>query len=609
MIDIFKVGVHVGMTTNASQVLATMLRELTGVHVKAGELAASLDNIKAAALGAGEIFVGWEVGKAIWHAIEGNRELNAQLEKTKQLGGEFAANLDKTRAAAFRTANDAPTSVVADNVRMAREIGATLGHPEAAGDMLTEATKVAYLAHNYTGETEEDIVKNLIRVADLRGQIYTTGADGQEHVDPAKLQAELNAAYKALVLGGGFVTSGGLFQMAKQGGAVAKEQTPEAFYAAGTEAAVAMGASRVGTAETSLMAQFIGGTMTAKVAEHLTEAGLLHSDEWRSDHGHVVVDPKAARRFEPMMQDPIAWLENGEGGQAIKAYAMKESIPITAAIMQLFGRATTQRLASDAMSNEPQFARAREIYGNITDVQSAYKELHDNDLGTNLTEIASAWKSFMQAFSDAGTPLVIPFLHGLTDVIHLLMDGVANYPKLTEGLIGLAAGLAGLTVLGGALTILNLCWSPLATGLKMLTAQSATYGPTASGLSGIAGALVGLSAAAGLAYGVKSAADAGTKSLYDKIFGAGHWDTAHDDMSQNPIAKFLGLNSGTSAVAPGSASQSKPTGPVPVVVTNGRDLASGVADHMADQATKPQSGTTQPDIRIDPWSAGLANFN
>jgi hypothetical protein len=609
MIDVFKVGVHVGMTTNASQVLSTMLRELTGVHVAAGKLASSLDDIKAAAIGAGAVFVGWEVGKAIWDAIKGNQELNAQLEKTKQLGGEFAANLSKTREAAFRTANDAPTSVVADNVRMAREIGATLGHPEAAGDMLTEATKVAYLAHNYTGEDQADIVKNLIRTADLRGQIYTTGADGKEHVDPAKLTAELNAAYKALVLGGGFVTSGGLLQTARLGGAVVKEQTPEAFYAAGTEAGIAMGSARPGTAETSLMAQFIGGTMTAKVAEHLTEAGLLHSDEWHSDHGHVVVDPKAARRFEPMMQDPIAWLESGEGGQAIKAYALKEGITVTAAIMQLFSRQTTQRLASDAMNNEPQFARARDIYGNIPDVQTAYKELHDNDLGTNLTEIAAAWKSFMQAFSDAGTPLVIPFLHGLTDVIHLLMDGVANYPKLTEGLIGLAAGLAGLTVLGGALTILNLCWSPLASGLKMLTAQSAAYGPTAAGLSGIAGALAGLSAAAGLAYGIKSATDSGTKSLYDTIFGSGHWDAAHDDMSQNPIAKALGLNSGTSYVPPGSASQSKPTGPVPVHVTNGRELANGVADHMADQMTKPSSGTTAPDFRIDPWTAGLQGIN
>lgn len=607
MIDVFKIGVQIGMSTNATQVLSAMLSQLTGIHIAAGKLQGSLNQVGKAAIGVGTAFVGWEIEKSIWKAIEGNRELNKELEKTKQLGGEFAERINQTRAAAFRTTNEAPTSVVSDNVRLSRELGQTLGHPQAAEEMLTMASKTAFLVHNYTGEKEEDIIKNLIRVADLRAQIYTVGPDGKEHVDPVKLQRELDAAYRGLVLGGGFVTSAGMLQTAKQAGAVAKEQTPEAFYAAGTEAAISMGASRLGTADTSLMQQFIGGTMTKKVAEHLTEAGLLHAGEWTSGKsGGVVINPRVAARFEPMMRDPVAWLETGEGGQAVRAFAEKEKISITAAIMQLFGRQTTQRLVNDAMSNEPQFARAREIYGNIPGVQAAYKEQMANNLDANMVAVSAAWKSFMEAFSDASVPLVIPILHGITEGLHLMMNEVADHPKITEALVGLAGGIAGLTALSGSILVLNVALGPLAGGLKLLVGIS--------GLNAAGGSLVslarGVSALVGVVAGaaaIKNGSDAATGWFYDLIHGKGHWDKVHSDMSNNPVARFLGLGGGEDKsspyVPPGSGSQSVMLNGN--VNLDGKKVGNIVAEGMADNISRPPTGGNAPDLRVSPWMPGL----
>jgi hypothetical protein len=477
---------------------------------------------------------------------------------------------------------------------------------------------------NYTHEEPENIIKNLVRTADARAQIYTMGADGKEHVDQAKLTAELNAAAKGLILGGGFIKSNDLLQFARQASAVAKSQTPEAFYANGVEAAIAMGAAKLGTAETSLMQQFIGGTMTKKVAEHLTEAGLLHSNEWHSGKsGAVVVNPSVATRFQPMLQDPIAWLSTGEGGQAVKAYAQKEGISVIASVMQLFGRQTTQRLASEAMSNQPQFARAREIYGDIPSVAAQYNELHNHDLDTNMIEIAAAWKSFMQAFSDAGTPLVIPILHGLTDAIHELTSLTADHPDVVRGLTGLVVGLSGLTVLGGSLTVLNVCWAPLAGGLRMLVGiqgLAATGGALSAasvGLGGLSVALMPFAVGGAAALAIASLmgelhdlAGFGNKSGFAPMTG-GPQQGAHGptpgwrDIRPNGVAPMPGDKDYKVSmfIAPPSVTQT-----IQVNTTtqlDGKTIATTVSKHQANGLSRPPTGSPGADYRISPLMPGM----
>ena len=606
MIDVFKVGVHIGMSTNATQILGTMLAQLTGVHVAADKLQHSLGAIRQAAIGAAAVFVGWEVGKGIWHAIDANRELNKELEKTKQLGGDFERELPQTRAAAFQTVRDAPTSIVSENVRLSREIGTTIGKPEAASEMLTEASKTAYVVSHFTGEAQEDIVKNLMRTADARAQIYKLGPDGKEHVDPERLTAELNAAAKGLILGGGFIRSSDLLQAARMGGAAVKGQTPEAFYATNVEAAIALGASKTGTAETGLMQEFIGGTMTKKVAEHLTEAGLLKPGEWKSGNsGGVVVAPEVAQRFAPLMKDPVAWLTTGEGGAAMKQYAAKNGIDTMMAIFQLFGRQTVQRLVSEITSNEPQFDRARQIYGNIPTVDKQYEELRTNDLDTNMIALSSAWKSFLEAFSDAGVPLVIPFLHGMTDVIHLFMNGAADYPKVTEGLIGLAGGIAALTALSGAIVILNLVWAPLASGLGLLVAVPglATLG---GGLAAIGGGLSALVApVAALLAALKIGSDNETPET-QKAREQNRKDLGHGLVPQPDD----GFNIDGTPKAPSPFIAPKPSEGTGKrsgdIYLDGKKVGLILDNHSADRFSRPSTGANSPDYRISPLMPGVA---
>ena len=84
--------------------------------------------------------------------------------------------------------------------------------------------------------------------------------------------------------------------------------TPEAFYAAAVEMGVSQGASRTGTALTSLFSQMIGGTMPVHVAQEMQRMGLMDQGEWKSDHGHVVMSPTASQRFQGIETDPIAYI-------------------------------------------------------------------------------------------------------------------------------------------------------------------------------------------------------------------------------------------------------------------------------------------------------------
>ena len=222
MIDVFRIGVHIGMTSNAPQMLGLIANQLGLVHGNVTKLLNQFGKLKWAIGGAAAAFAGFKALRGIWDIVKAAEDLNRELNRTRQLGGEFAATANQARATAFSVSRQVPTTDPAENVRVQRELATQLQSPQAAADILPLAQKVAYVVSNYTGEAVEDIIKNLVKVADIRAQIYTKGPDGQEHVDQAKVATELNSAARGLILASGYMKSGGMVQMAQQAGVPAK---------------------------------------------------------------------------------------------------------------------------------------------------------------------------------------------------------------------------------------------------------------------------------------------------------------------------------------------------------------------------------------------------
>jgi hypothetical protein len=635
-IDVFNVGVNIAMSTNGPQVIGTLLRDLGGLGRAATAVEKNFAALKVAAVGALGVLAGSAAIKGLWGIVEAGRELNRELERTKQLGGDFAKNIDRTRGIAFQTSFDVPTVTPSQAVRLQRELGGVIGNDVDAGTALPYAARMAHVVSNYTGENEEDVIKNLIKFADIRAKIFTASTDGKEHIDFEKLLPEMEAAAKSLIIGGNYVKSGDLLALAKQAGVPIKGMAGGDTIATLVEMAISQGGSRTGTAITSLMQQLVGGTMTVKTATNMTRAGLLHDEDWYTDHGKVVVRPSGMNRNADAERDPIAWI-TGRGKEMIDRYAQQAGISEVAAVYQLFGRQTTQRLVAEGLQVGPQFARAREFFGQVPGMGDQFKELQAKDLDTNITGFKNAWTGLMQALSDAGTAGAISILHGLTDGIHYLTAAAAAHPGAVRILLETAAGFAALVAVGGALAVTAAALSPFAAGIRAV-ASVAGLGSAGAALTGVAGGLRALmGAVAAFSVGVEGGrALGGLASGFD----ANHpWAAKLDEWGARQfrgIASGLGLvGKPTDTSLPDSyyASHGLPnphpdrtdgkrlnyvppwvqSGPQPgstadnplhvrgdVAVTNPGDIERGVTAAQTRQLGRPSTGTTNGDPRMTP---------
>ena len=635
VIDAYRIGVSIALSSNGDQVLGSLMRHLLGIHGAADIAEKKMKGLKIAALGAVGAVAGFSALKGIWDVIKASKELNEELERTKQLGGEFAGTVANARLAAFRTADQVRTNTPAENVRVQRELGTQLQNPQAAIDILPLAQKVAYVVSHYTGENQEDIVKNLVKTADIRAQIFTKGADGKEHVDPAKVMSEFEAAAKGLIVAGNYLKSNDLVQMARQAGVPAKSMTQEAFYANLVEMAVSQGASRTGTAVTSLFSQLVGGTMPVHTAVEMTRMGLMTKAQWHSDHGHIVIDKEATDKFSGALKDPIKWITD-----VLDPLLTKQGMDTQqklAEVFKLFGRQTTQRLVAEALSSEPQFARVRSMVGNVPNVGAQYAMLQNEDLETNIKSLDVAWTGFMQALGEQGVPMAISILHGVTDGIHEFTGVLVATPAAGRLFLELSAGVAGLLTVSGGLTASSIALRGLTGELGALGPAASSFAAGGSGALGIGG-LIGLlgrlslvvaAFAAGGAIGDflsktfdHSGADA--HPVLDPIIKWANRVTGADGSGGLPqvATKFLpkpqmfvpfaqpaqhmpAIPTQQSFAPPPPPLPANSNQPVPVIVTNPADIAKGTIAHIAKQASRPQAGSTGPDYRIDP---GTVNY-
>jgi len=629
VIDVFQVGVRIAMSSNGTQVIGVLLRDMAKVEASAVSIRTKLGLVGGAIAALG----GAAVLKGLWDIIEASKDLNKELEKTKLLGGDFAKNLPQTRANAFEISRNVPTTTASEAVRAQREVSMTLGDPEIAEKVTPDVLKAAYAAARYTGEKPEEMIKNMLRTADARGQIYSMGADGKEHIDAAKLVKELNAEVKGLELAGGLLKSNDVLNAVRQGGPAMKGQETSAFITGLIETAMAMGGSKTGTAEMGLYQQIIGGTMTKKIAENLTSAGFMTRDEWKSGKsGGVVVSPKVAARNHDMMEDPVAWLETGKGHDVLTRYAQQNGLTIGMAIMQLFGRQTTQRLVSDVTSNAPQYERARKLYPQIANAGDQYKELQDHDFETNTAALSAAFKTLMEALGDAGIPTAIGILHSLTDGIHFLTDVVVAHPTIASDLMLFAGGLAAVTALSGSILVVTTALGPFAAGIRLLVgalsaaevATAATSATTlATGITTVSAAIVaGVAAIAGLAATIAIIAKIGSDYetpenrarlehlRKDRGNGSPTDMTPQDGFGPDgrPIARPQSYRAPAEGEAkPIGASYHLPGdgGARPIQVhseikLDGRTVGRAVTNHQADMASRPQRGPTGYDPSLTP---------
>ena len=372
--------------------------------------------------------------------------------------------------------------------------------------------------------------------------------------------------------------------------------TPEAFWATLLEAAIGMGAGPAGTALTSFMQQVTGATVSRAVAEKMTQAGMLGKKEWHTDHGKVIVDASAQKRLGNVMGDPIAWIE-GEGKEKIEAFAKQNGISTIAAVAQLFGRQTTQRLVAEALAAEPTFKRVREMFGDVPGFEDIYKRLQGEDLSTNIEGFEQAWKGLLEALGEPGIPLAIDALQSATGALHAFTSFAADHPTVIAALETAATGLAAaFVVMGTAATV-----GAIATFIPGGAAAVAITGLVA-GIAGISTALVGsnwttlwdtfmapIRAIRGFLESLSSGAPADDGMPHP--VPPGSWDEPLWKKFWRHMSYAPGGDAGGSVMLQGA------------VYFDGQRMGNFVAGSLANGLNRPNRGPSLPDLRAAPYSA------
>jgi hypothetical protein len=227
-------------------------------------------------------------------------------------------------------------------------------------------------------------------------------------------------------------------------------------------------------------------------------------------------------------------------------------------------------------------------------------------------------KEFQAAENDLlvtlGGALMGPALESLKELatwLHDVADWAKTHPETAKDLTLVAGGLTALSLAAGHIAGIVFAGSVLVDGFAALGVSLA---PFAAG----AAAAVGLAyLAAKLPDLAKALADANPreklKSAVDDADKSVGWLGRLDQWFHDHISPAYGHPS-TAAAAPVTTdplhmvrptASSLPVLPVPVVVTNPRDIAEGAAAHISHQMSLPQGGSSLPDPRIDP---GLGAF-
>ena len=200
-----------------------------------------------------------------------------------------------------------------------------------------------------------------MRAGELSGRL--TDAEGR--IDPKMVENWFDLAAKLEAATHGQVNAQTLLGLAQQGGGVALRGLSQEGYEHMAIVAQMMGGQRAGTSLLSLRSQMTGA-MLKRSAEAMQDYGILGSDEWGSEGGHVTLSDAATHRMlNTVNKDPMDFVNMLVDRLEAKGITNKDDQMV--ALQRILGRQTTQRMVADmllarqqiASGNRPVLSRAR----------------------------------------------------------------------------------------------------------------------------------------------------------------------------------------------------------------------------------------------------------
>ncbi len=495
MPDVYAVGVRIALSSNASQVLGVLGKDLLGIDVRAKGAEASLGRVKAAAIGLGTVVGGSAIIGGMVKLVEHAKEFVHQQSVMAQ-AGVAQVDIANATAAAWKTAGDVIGSSATKNLALIGDLRDSLGSMPEAISAAPAMARLGVVLQNLTGQDQEKAGYAAARFLEQRGSLVNPKT-GQIDANLMERNANLIEAITAGTRGR--VGPDQLLAFQSYARLAGAQLSDQGLINMAPVIAAAKSASTVGTQLSSLENQLIGGVMTNASAHWLEHLGVVNpkrTHEMRG--GRMQLDAGALIDEETLRRDPREWIKKYIGGGLLReGFSTPDSQ--AGAVLQSHLRQTVTGLIGEILRSYASFSKGSRLI-DIAAGTNQYDTAQATDPTTKMAAFSTAWSNLLTAL---GAPIVndaTGLIGKLTTALTGLTKWASTHQKLVGEIEDVTAALAGLGVVGGSLSLATAAFRPFTIGLKALTtvlvgsevvAAAGTLTGLAAGLSALGAVLFG----------------------------------------------------------------------------------------------------------------------
>jgi hypothetical protein len=469
MTNVYRIGVSLAMSSNSSQVLGVLGRELLGVHGKVKDLEKGFGRLKLAIGGA--LSIG--AGLAILASFKAPLDEARKFEMAVTRFSTFGLGTARTREAAdFAKQMNVTGSTYVENMKLMTEAQGVFRDSGLKGAAALHGAKLAapILAKiDFANSALDDESKarmhaqglSMLRFIEMRGGLNS----------PERFNQIADAGFKAIQSSGGNVNWELYRQFMSTAGVSAQGMKDSTLFGQ-YEPIIGELKSRAGTANMTAFNRLTGITRVPnQVAHDLVKQGLWDGSkiEWNSQGGIKRMLGNPLKDSETFGESQVDWYRKN-------IIPMYERMHLSANDMNredaLIGGRTGGMMYSLIRRQLPVIDKSVGAQRQQMGIEASYGAA-GGTLNGKIIDMHAKYTNLMERLGEAVLPLAVKGLNALIPMITGLTNFVAHNPGkialIAKGLVVLSAALIGLGVAAIGIAIFSGGWvAAAAAGIGLL---------------------------------------------------------------------------------------------------------------------------------------------
>lgn len=523
-----------------------------------------------------------------YHAFEAAAEvdrLHAQIGMTEDVGERQIEDLKKLEQQIVRSV---PGSTIKQIAHIAQDIFTATGDWEDTLKTLPTYSKLAYVLENGPGKNRGDQAFAAAQSTELMQRAIDPKT---KTIDAEQFNRDAEAMMRVRLGTGGRVSPTDYAAMAKQARSMGITANDDFLFRDLPAMMVALPGNRAGTALNALSRQFVVGRGTKAGFAESARLGLIRDDfSWKG--GRLTNPQRDVIGYDLLQQNPAKWAEDYVIPAMRKhGIDVNDKRQVATSVAKISSTPPVQTALDEFILGLPAIHKEGEKIRRVT--TDPMKQLQEHDPTQRVREFSASWNELITVLGEATMKPATAMIKEMTSGLRAVADWAREHPGTAKVLMEVATGLG---VLATALSTVGFALQGAKAALSLVGVGVGGGAAAAGTATGAAGAAAGAVPGGAIAKGLLAAGAA-----------AGAMDAPMVDDFGNKVGSWSG-GPGTwgKSVASGPVSEKKAGEQIQkVLVVNGKDIANGTIDHMANQASRPPSGKTGVDPRVSPVYSGM----